>query len=69
MSGSTPREWLGLVLGRQAKGSQQLVQHKSLSDLHSRQPIHLRISQAELQVNTLGSLFAVRRWGALLESG
>lgn len=41
---------------------------KSVS-LHCGQFIQLRVGQAELQVNIVGSLFAARRWRALFERG
>ena len=62
-----------LDLGRQAgsisSDSSRIEENVGVGSLHCRQSIHLRVSEAELQVNIVGSLFAARRWRALFDRG
>ncbi len=60
-----------LALGRQAGSisSDSSRIEEDIGFLHCRQSIHLRVGEAELQVNIVGSLFAARRWRALFDRG
>ncbi len=57
-----------LVLGRQAGSISTNSSRTKGVSLHGRQSIHLRVGQAELQVDIVGC-FAARRWRALFERG